>query len=299
MAGMVAEAGIKHGVELFMALEMARDGERGFGSAAHAQVKRAQAADQEPGFEGAEHGAAEPARLAHLAPRIIGRGVQQGAGEHVAMAVEIFRRRMKNHIGAELDGAREDRRGDRRIDRQAGAGGMREPRGGGDVDHFPSRVAGRFDPHQGGLGGADRLFQGVGPCGVEERQIDAPGGGVLAQAEQHSVIHDARRDDARAGRQGGEQGVGGGEAGSEQQSRLGAFEAGQQRFRRSDRRIVAAAIYIGRVDKRIIGVAGEGDGGLYRRRHRAAGGIDVMPGLGGYGLALAPAAFHRHAAVTP
>ena len=138
---MGGEAGIKHGVEFFMALEMARNSERRFRCAPHTEKKRAQSTNQQPGLEHAQHRAAQPAGVADPLPGIVGLGAHQHAGEHIAMAVEIFRRRMKNHIGAEVERTRQHRRGDGRIDCEARTGVMGGAGGGSDVDHIPGWVA--------------------------------------------------------------------------------------------------------------------------------------------------------------
>jgi hypothetical protein len=72
--------------------------------ALHAQRQRLQAAQDEEGVLRGEHGAGHvlDAVEAHLVQRFL--RADDGAGDEVAVAAEVFRRRMHDVVGAEFEG---------------------------------------------------------------------------------------------------------------------------------------------------------------------------------------------------
>src|SRR5579883_20789 len=75
---------------------------------------------------------------------------------------------MHHQVGAKLERTGEDRRGDGRVDREQGAGVMRERRDGRNVADGPERIARRLDIDQLGGPRLDGCAQGGGIGRVDE-----------------------------------------------------------------------------------------------------------------------------------
>ena len=74
--------------------------------------------------------------------------VDDRAADRRAVAADELRQRVHRDVGALLEDARTDRRGDGVVEDQRQAGGMRGLRPGGDVEHVQPRVADRLAEHQ-------------------------------------------------------------------------------------------------------------------------------------------------------
>ncbi len=159
----------------------------------------AHAAEQQPSLEGAEDRTIAGADGRDPLPEfIIARGNQR-PGHNVAMAVQIFRGRMHDDVGAELDRPRQDRRGDRAVDGKARTGAVGNLGGGGNVGDRPSRIGRALDPNQLGPAGLHRCRERVGRAGVDKIDDHAPIRCVTPQPVPQPPIHDLRRDGVIAG----------------------------------------------------------------------------------------------------
>ena len=177
----------------------------GLGAAAglaDAQHQGAQAAQQEPALEAAEDGAIGPAQVDDALPEGVVAGGDEGAGEHVAVAVEVLGRGMHDDVGAVLDGAGQHGRRRGAVDAQDGAGTMGDVGDGGDVGDQPARVGRRLDPDHACLPGPHGRGDGVQVSHVHEVDGDAPGLQQLEQPCAQRPVHLLGRHDVVAGLEG-------------------------------------------------------------------------------------------------
>ncbi len=163
VTGMRRQPWIEHGRQRRMSLEVAGDPQRRGGGVADSHEQRAHAPLEEPGFERPEHGAGgAPPRPDPLRERVAARR-HDGAGQDVAVPVEVLRRRMDDEVGAELDRASEHRRRDGVVDDDAGVGVVRDLRDGGEVDDVPRGIRRRLEPQHPCPAGTHRASHGR-PC---------------------------------------------------------------------------------------------------------------------------------------
>ncbi len=204
---------------------------------AHAHDQGAQAARQQRGGSGRDHRAEVLAPLPHRHQQL--RGAHQRSRGEIAVTAEILRRAVRDQVGAEFQRTLVHRRGERVVDRQQGAVGMRPARDRADVEHIERRVGGRLQEHQPRTAGQ----QGVEPlqlageqqvgCNPEQRQL-------LAQQFQRAAIGISDADDAIATVR-EEQGRFRRHPGAECPGHFRALEAGQRVFQRHDRGVHAVA----------------------------------------------------------
>ena len=146
------------------------DRPRVLGVRRHPQVQRAQSAVHEEAVEGPGDGADG---VLHELHALVGARVahDHGAADGVRVPAEVLRRRVHDGVGAELQRALVDGRGERVVDRHERAALARDD--ALEVDHVQRRVGGRLDPDQLGLGphrGRDRVEVGL----VDHRVLAGP-----------------------------------------------------------------------------------------------------------------------------
>ena len=104
-------------------------------------------AQDEPRVERPGHGAERLLQeVEALGERVVVRGDE--AADHVAVAAEVLRRRVHDRVGAELERLLEVRRGERVVDDEQRADGVRCGGGLADVDDVQHRVRRRLDPDE-------------------------------------------------------------------------------------------------------------------------------------------------------
>ncbi len=159
---------------------------------AEAHEQRAQATDQQPALERGEQAAVLGAQGLYLVPAGIRLARHQDAGQHVGMAVEILGRRVEDDVGAKRQRMGGHRGGGGRIDRQDGAGFMRQAGRLGDVDHVPGGVRRCLDPYEIGLAARDGALKPARLAGLESGQRQAAPRLLALQPVAGAVIDDLR-----------------------------------------------------------------------------------------------------------
>ena len=148
VAGVVREFRIEHRRDRAVIGEAIGELHRVGRRRAHPYVEGAQTPDQEERLERMQD---HSVRLANR-PRPRAKGVvsreAERARQDVGMPVEVFGRRVHDHVGAERERPREDGSRACRIDREDGACRMSRPRGAFDVTHAPQRIARRLEPYE-------------------------------------------------------------------------------------------------------------------------------------------------------
>ena len=113
------------------------------------------------------------------------------------MPGQVLRRRMDDDVGARLEGALPERRGEGVVDRHESArsvGGFTNRRDVGDLEH---RVGGRFDPHEprGLAVRGDCGDDGVGVRDVDLADLAAFARGTVAGHDERGVVGVPGHDD--------------------------------------------------------------------------------------------------------
>src|SRR5689334_7654338 len=113
---MALAPGIEHALDPGLALEPARDRQRGLVLARDPEREGLQAAEEEIRRVRVEHAAEDVARLADEADQR--RVADRDAGEEVVVPAEVLRARVEDEVGAVLERAVVHRRRERRVDEQ-------------------------------------------------------------------------------------------------------------------------------------------------------------------------------------
>ena len=156
-----------------------------------AQVQGAQAAQREPGLE-------RPGRVALHVAAALEHGVElvvagdDRAELEVAVAGEVLGRRVQHHVGAELERPLEQRREERVVDDDAGAGVVGRGDDRGCVGHLEGRVGRRLEPDQRGVL-ARRDHRG-GVRDVDERRRQPAAQLEVRELDQGAVVGVPRHD---------------------------------------------------------------------------------------------------------
>jgi hypothetical protein len=229
---------------------------------AHAQGQRAQAAVHEEAVERAGHGAD---RLLHEAHLLVHVGVahDHGAPDDVGVPPEVLRGGVHDGVGAVLERALVDRRGEGVVDRDDRVAPASDDRG--DVDDVEQRVGRRLDPDQARVGAhssGHRVDVGL----VDHRVAQAPAREDLVDEAVGAAIEVGGNDDVVAGRaHGGDQRVGGGHARGEGR-RVAALQIAQRALEGAARGVGAARVVVVLDDL--------ADGALHEGRGLMDGGDD-------------------------
>ena len=155
------KARIEHGVEGRVPVEMSGDRQRRFRRLVYPQEERAHAALEQPGFEGTDDGAALQPDLADAFPEIVLPRRDEGAGDNVAVAVQVLGRRVHDEISTVLDGLRQHGRRDGGVHDECRTRTVCHVRSRGDVDDVPGGIAGRLHPHEARPSRFDGSHQGI------------------------------------------------------------------------------------------------------------------------------------------
>ena len=139
---------IVHGAHSGVPGEEARDGGRVLAVRADPARQRARPAEHEPAVERRRHAAGQRLREPHPAEELVVRPGHHRAALHVAVAAEIFRRRVHDQVGAERERAHERRAGPGVVAGHERAGPMRELGHRGYVGDAQQRIRRRLDPDQ-------------------------------------------------------------------------------------------------------------------------------------------------------
>ena len=112
---------------------------------AHAHGERLDTAEDEPAVERAGNGAE---RFLQEVKALRNRRIirRREAAYDVGMAAEVLRRRVKDDVGPKLERSLQVWRGERVVDDNDCAGGVRRFGGGADVDHVQQRIRRRLQP---------------------------------------------------------------------------------------------------------------------------------------------------------
>ena len=124
VARVAGKAGVEDALRRRVLRQEGRDRVRVLAVAVHADGQRLHPAEHEPAVERAGDGAERLLQeLQALGDgRVVGRGE---AADHVGVAAQVLRRRVEDDVGAELERALEVGRGERVVDDDEGAGGVR------------------------------------------------------------------------------------------------------------------------------------------------------------------------------
>ena len=146
------------------------------------RIKGAHAAQQEIGLEAAEDGAPAAARRDEARPECVLARRRQRAGDHVAVPVQVFGRRMHDEIGAEAQRPGQHRRRRGAVDGEQRAAAMGDLGGAGDVGHRPQRVGRRLDPDERVRPGRTARRSASSDSRIDELDRETPGLGKVPQA---------------------------------------------------------------------------------------------------------------------
>src|SRR5271166_1226424 len=195
VTGMPGQPRIEHRDHAGMSQHRLGDLQRRAAGPLDTRIEGAHAAQQKIGFEAAEDRAAAAARRDEVGPkRVLTRG-RQRAGDHIAVAVQVFGRRVHDEIGAECQWPGQHRRGCGAVDGEQRAGGMGDLDSPGDVGHRPQRVCRGLDPQEASPSGADRPAQRIERGRIDERGLEPPGIRKGLQPAAQAPIHDLRSHD--------------------------------------------------------------------------------------------------------
>ena len=160
VAWVAGEAGVEDLLHGRVLRQEGRDRARVLAVAVHADCQRPHPAEHEPAVERARDGAEgllqELQALGH--GRVVGRGE---AADHVGVAAQVLRRRVDDDVGPELERELEVGRGERVVDDDQGAGGVRRLGRLADVDDVEERVRRRLEPDDAGALVQVRLEAGL------------------------------------------------------------------------------------------------------------------------------------------
>ena len=130
------------------------------------------------------------------------RARDQRARDHVAVAVQVFGRRVHDEIGAELQRPAQHRRRRGAVDREPGAGAVRDLGRGRDVGDRPGRVGRRLDPDELGRAGTDRGRERAAARSSRRARPSRPQGRAkVEEPVAQAPVHDLGRQHVVAGRQ--------------------------------------------------------------------------------------------------
>ena len=208
------------------------------------------------------------------------------------MAAEKFGQRMHHDVGAVVDRAQQDRRGDGIVDDQRHA----VPRGDLgqrlDVADIAGRIADAFAKDAARIV-VDQFFDGVGPIGFGKTHGDALARQNVAEQRVGGAVKLRHRDDIGAHRGEIEHGIIQRRlAGARAQRIDAAFQQRDAAFQHGDRRIADAAVAMAfdfKIEQRgaVIGaVELVGDGLIDRHRHRFGGRVEIVAAVNGQCLVL-------------
>ncbi len=173
-------------------------------------------------------------------------GCQNDAAEHAALAVDVLGRGIDHTVGAELERALVERRGEHIVHHQLGAGVVGDVGDRGDVDHFQRRIGRQLQKTRLGVF-LHRLLPGRQIGAVDQRRGDA-------EARQPFLDHPAAGTEQRLGRdhviagfhQPHQRGGDGRHAGGGRARGLGAFERGHALLEHGHGRVGIARIDVTR-----------------------------------------------------
>ena len=94
-------------------------------------------AQQQPGLKRSHDHAMTGPYATDIAPEIISLGSNKGTAEHIAVPVQVFRRRMHDQIRAVLNGSGQNRAGRSGIDAQSGTDTVCQLREPGNIEAIP------------------------------------------------------------------------------------------------------------------------------------------------------------------
>ena len=198
VARVMRESRIEHSGDRSMIGEAVRQLHRVRRRRAHAHVERSQTPDQEERLERMQD---HSVRLANC-PRPRAKGVvpreAKRSRQNVGMAVEIFGRRVHDHVGAERDRPREDGRRAGGIHREDGARRMSRARRAFDVAHAPQRIAWRLEPDELRRSRLQRRGKRLQILGVNEIDAEPEGRRLVGEPGAERPIHALGRDHVRA-----------------------------------------------------------------------------------------------------
>ncbi len=234
-----------------------------------------------------DHPGADVADAVH--PRRLDvRGDDQRAADDVRVPADVLGRRVHDDVGTERERVLQVGRGERVVDDEQRAGGVRQVRELADVGDGEHRVGRRLDPDGLRLPGPDRGAHGVEVGQVDLGVVDAPRAGDARDEPVGAAVRVVGHDDVVAGAEHGAQhDVLGAEARGEGEGASGGpFERGEALLERGAGRVGAAAVLVAGAETG----AQPADAVLLvrrrrvdRRDHRAAGRRGVRPGVDGAG----------------
>ena len=282
VARVVRKSGIEHGGDRRVIGEAVRQLHRVRRRRAHPHVEGAQTPDQEERLERMQD---HSVRLANFSrPRakgVVAREAER-ARQNVGMPVEIFGRRVHDHVGAERDRPREDGRRAGGIHSEDGARRMSRARRAFDVAHAPQRIARRLEPYELRRSRLQRRGKRLQILGVNEIDAEPEGRRLVGEPGAERPIHALGRDDMRARSEAQEKRDRRRHARAQDERSGRAFERPDNRLRLAHGLVVGAAVGIAAAVK-IVGIALEGRGEMDRRHDRAGALVDRPQRLGGEG----------------
>ncbi len=273
MAGMRGQAWVQHLLDARVAVEELGDRPAVLGVLLHPQRQRLDSAQHEPAVERPGNG---PERLLQER-QALGDGRIVGgdeAADDIGVPAEVFRRRVDDDVGAELERLLQVRARERVVHDEHRAGGVCRLSGSADVDDVQERVRGRLGPHD-----PRPLVEVCAEVRVElvGRDVDEVVALGLVDLRRHPVdaaVDICDEDDLLAGIDEVHQGRGRAEPRRVRDPVLGALERGDADLQRSPRRIRDPRVVVALVlSDRLLHVRGglvDGD------RDRAGGGIGIL-----------------------
>ena len=163
------------------------------------------------------------------------------AADAVAVAVQVFRRRVHDDVGAEFERALEVRAHERIIDDEADAAAPGDLGDGGDIDQRHHGIGRRFDEDHAGLG-ARRVFDVLRLARVHVAELEAELAEHLVEEPERAAVGVVADDDMIAGPQQRHHRVDGRHAGGEAVAEAPAFERRQIPLARQPRRVLRARV---------------------------------------------------------
>ena len=201
------------------------------------------------------------------------------------MARQELGGRVVDQVGAPVEGLDEVGRGQRRVDQQRHAGGVRDVAHGGDVEHVEARVADGLAEQQLGLG-PDRGAPAVEVAGLDEGGLDAEAAHRVVQQVLRAAVERGAGHDVRAGaHQRGDRQVQRGLAAGGGDGADAAFERRHALLEHRVGRVADARVDVARalqVEQRrgmVARLEDEGGGEVDRHGARAGGGVGRGAGV--------------------
>ena len=246
----------------------------------HAQAQRLQPPVGEKGVERPHHPADRVLQKLDLLREFRVRRHQRPADD-VRVAVQVFGRRMHDHIGPQLQRLLAPRRGEGVVDDQQQAVRLGDLRQAGDVGQLHQGVGRGLGPDQLRLGRDGRLDgRQVAQVDIGEVQPHRPPPHPLEQPPR-AAVQIVPGDDVRAGVQQLQRRRGRRHAAGEAEAVGPALQIGQTGLERLARRVLAAGVFIALVHARAF--LGVGRGGVDRGHDRAGGRVRPLARMNGAG----------------